>query len=186
MLRRAIEAHEVSNGTQVFRHRRHSRARQWRQADAGTGDEGRHGGRPEIRARRPSQPRGDRQGYAPLGLHDRERADRRLHRRRHGRLSARPDADAGRRHADALAARRSRRDDLGLAQSLRRQRHQAVPPRWLQAQRRGRSRDRAADGQRHEQAARRRAARSAGRIATRRRRPATSNMPSARCPRTST
>ena len=32
-------------------------------------------------------------------------------------LAARPDADAGRRHADALAARRSRRDDLGLAQS---------------------------------------------------------------------
>ena len=42
----------------------------------------------------------------------------RLHRRRHGRVPARPDPDAGRRHADALAARRYRRDDLGLAQSL--------------------------------------------------------------------
>ena len=31
-----------------------------------------------------------------------------------------PDADAGRRHADPVAARRSRRDDLGLAQPLRR------------------------------------------------------------------
>jgi hypothetical protein len=35
-------------------------------------------------------------------------------------VAARPDADAGRRHADALDARRSRRDDLGLAQSLTR------------------------------------------------------------------
>ena len=43
---------------------------------------------------------------------------RRLHRGGHGCLFPRPDADAGRRHADALAARRSRRDDLGLAQSL--------------------------------------------------------------------
>ena len=39
---------------------------------------------------------------------------------------ARPDADPCRRHADALDARRSRRHDLGLAQSVRRQRHQAI------------------------------------------------------------
>ena len=44
----------------------------------------------------------------------------RLHLGRHGRAAARPDADAGGRHADALDARRSRRDDLGLAQSLSR------------------------------------------------------------------
>ena len=34
-------------------------------------------------------------------------------------LAARPDADAGRRHADPLHARRSRRDDFRLAQSFR-------------------------------------------------------------------
>ena len=33
-------------------------------------------------------------------------------------LLSRPDADAGGRHAHALHARRSRRHDLGLAQSL--------------------------------------------------------------------
>ena len=80
-----------------------------------------------------------------LRLHDRDRADRRLHRRGHGRVPARPDADAGRRHADPLAARRSRRHDLGLAQSVRRQRHQAVRARRLQALRRDRGRDRGAD-----------------------------------------
>ncbi len=52
----------------------------------------------------------------------------RLHGRRHGCISSRPDADAGRRHADALSARRPRRHDLGVAQSLRRQRHQAFDP----------------------------------------------------------
>ena len=56
-------------------------------------------------------------------------------------------------NAHALDARRSRRNDLGLAQSLRRQRHQAVRPRRLQAQRRRRTADRNADRFRTRQAA---------------------------------
>ena len=80
----------------------------------------------------------DRQGHAALRLHDRAGADRGLPVGRHGRAAARAAADAGGRLADALDARRSRRDDLGLAQSLRGQRHQAVRPRRLQALRRGR------------------------------------------------
>ena len=60
-------------------------------------------------------------------------ADVGLHRRRHGRVPVRTAADARGRHADALAARRSRRDDLGLAQSLPRQRHQAVRSRWTRS-----------------------------------------------------
>ena len=91
-------------------------------------------------------PRGDRQGHAAVGLHDRVGADVGLHRRRHGRVPAGADADAGGRHAHALAARRPRRDDLGLPQPLRGQRHQAVRPRRLQAVRRGRGADRGADG----------------------------------------
>ena len=71
-----------------------------------------------FQQRRPPPSRGDRQGHAAVRLHDRDRAGRRLHLGRHGRAPARPDADAGGRHADALDARRSRRDDLGLAQSL--------------------------------------------------------------------
>ena len=98
-----------------------------------------------VPARRLPPPGGDRQGHAPLRLHDRDRARRRLHLGRHGRAAARPDADAGRRHADALDARRSRRDDLRLAQPVRGQRHQAVRPGRLQALRRGRARDRGAD-----------------------------------------
>ncbi len=156
------------------------------QADPGPGDARRHGRRPQVRQRRPSQPRGDRQGYAPLRLHDRERAHRRLHRRGHGCLPARPDADARRRHAHPLAARRPRRHDLGLAQPVRRQRHQAVPPRRLQALRPARERDRRADGYRHPVAALDRPRHRPLPIATRRPRPATSNMPSAPCPRAST
>ena len=95
--------------------------------------------------------RRDRQGHAAVGLHDRVGADVGLHGRRHGRVPAGADADAGRRHAHALAARRPRRDDLRLAQSLRRQRHQALRPRRLQALRRGRAADRGADG-RHDRA----------------------------------
>ena len=60
----------------------------------------------------------DRQGHAAVRLHDRDRAGRRLYLGRHGRAADRPDADTGGRHAHALDARRSRRDDLGLAQSL--------------------------------------------------------------------
>ena len=68
-----------------------------------------------------------------------------LHLGRHGRAAHRPDPDARRRDADPLDARRSRRDDLGLAQSVRRQRHQAVRPGRLQAVRRDREADRGAD-----------------------------------------
>jgi phosphoglucosamine mutase len=57
-----------------------------------------------------------------------------------------PMPTPGGRHAHPLAARRPRRDDLGLAQPLRRQRHQAVRSRRLQALRRGRGPDRGADG----------------------------------------
>ena len=43
------------------------------------------GGRAAVHARRPPPPRRDRQGHAPVRLHDRARAGRRLRRRRHGR-----------------------------------------------------------------------------------------------------
>ena len=59
-----------------------------------------------------------------------------------------PVPTPGGRDADALDALRSRRDDLGLAQPLRGQRHQAVRPRRLQAVGRGRGADRGADGRR--------------------------------------
>ena len=121
--------------------------------DVGGGAEGRHGRRQDLPDRQPPPPRRDRQGHAPVRLHAGSRADVGLHRRRHGRVPARPDADARRRHADALAARRSRRDDLGLAQPLRRQRHQAVRSRRLQALRRDRAADRGADRRRHRRAA---------------------------------
>ena len=55
-----------------------------------------------------------------------------------------PDADAGGGDADAIDARRSGRDDLRLAQSVRRQWHQIVRARRLQVERRGRAVDRAA------------------------------------------
>ena len=49
--------------------------------------------------------------------------------------------------ADPVDARRPRRDDLRLPQPVRRQRHQAVRPRRLQAQRQGRAGDREAAGE---------------------------------------
>ena len=76
-------------------------------------------------------------------LHDRAGPDRRLPVGRRRRAAARAAADAGGRLPDALDARRRRRHDLGLAQSLRGQRHQAVRPGRLQALRRGRDADRA-------------------------------------------
>ena len=77
-------------------------------------------------------------------LHDGIGAGRRLHQRRHGCRAAGADADAGGGDADAVDARRPRGDDLRLAQSVRRQWHQAVRARRLQAQRQGRAGDRAA------------------------------------------
>ncbi len=53
-----------------------------------------------------------------VGLHDRVGSRRGLHLRRHGRVPVRPAADTCRRHAHPFAARRSRRDDLRLAQRL--------------------------------------------------------------------
>ncbi len=81
-----------------------------------------------------SPSRRDRQGYAPVGLHARSGVD----------VSASPPVGMdvfllGPMPTPAVAmltrspARRSRRDDLRLAQSLRRQRHQAVRSRRLQA-----------------------------------------------------
>ena len=92
-----------------------------------------------------------------------------------------PDADAGRRHADALAARRLRRDDLRLAQPVRRQRHQALRPGRLQAVRRGRARDRGADRFGPVATARRRRPISAAPSASTACWTATSSPPSARC-----
>ena len=102
---------------QIFRNGRHSRAGE-RRHHAGPRPEGRPGHRPRLPPRRAPPPGGDRQGYAPLRLHDRIRDGRGLYLGRHGRDAARPDADAGGRDADALDARRSRRDDLRLAQRL--------------------------------------------------------------------
>ena len=84
-------------------------------------------------------------------------------------------------HAHALDARRSRRDDLGLAQPVRRQRHQAVRSRRLQALRRGRARDRGADRCRPGQEAGEEPRISAAPSASTACRTATSNSPSARC-----
>ena len=95
----------------------------------------------------------DRQGHAALRLHDRDRHGRRLHIGRHGCAANRPDADAGRRHAHALDARRPRRDDLGFAQPVRRQRHQALRSGWLQALGRDRAPDRKTGRRRTRQAA---------------------------------
>ena len=134
-----------------------------------------------VPARRLPPPGGDRQGHAPLRLHDRDGARRRLHLGRHGRAPARPDADAGGRHADPLDARRSRRHDLGLAQFLRGQRHQAVRAGRLQAQRRGRAGDRGADRLRPRPPPRRLGGRSAAPSASRASTPATSSSPSAPC-----
>ena len=75
-----------SHGSQVFRHRRHSRPRQ-RRDHARARAEGRAGRGPHVPARRASPPRGDRQGHAAVRLHDRDRAGRGLHLGRHGRAA---------------------------------------------------------------------------------------------------
>ena len=95
-----------------------------------------------LQNRGPQASRRDRQGYSSFGLHDRAGADRRLYRHGHGRRAGRAVADAGDRHADAQPARRYRGRDLGLAQSVRGQRHQAVRARRLQVLGRDRAQDR--------------------------------------------
>src|SRR6185437_4814111 len=112
----------------TVRHRRHPRYGQSRADDAGDRPPGRDGDRPRAAARATSPSRRDRQGHAPLGLHDRAGPNRGLHRDGHGRRSRRADADAGDRHADAQLARRSRRHDLGFAQSVRGQRIKLFGP----------------------------------------------------------
>ena len=92
-----------------------------------------------------------------------------------------PIPTPGGRHAHPLASRRLRRDDLRLAQSLRRQRHQALRAGRLQALRRGGGADRGADRFRHELAAREVRRSSAGRSASTGRSSATSRPRSARC-----
>ena len=131
------------------RNRRHPRHREHRPDDRRDGAAARPGGRPAVHPRQPSPSRGDRQGHAAVRLHDGAGAHRGLHRRGHGRDAGRSAADAGDRHADPQPAGRSRRDDLRVAQPVRGQRHQAVRPGRLQAQRRDRGRDRGADGERH-------------------------------------
>ncbi len=103
-----------------------------------------NGGRRAFPARRPPPPRGDRQGHAPVRLHDGIGDGRGLHQRRHGRRPARPDADPGGGDADPIDARRPRGDDLRLAQSVRGQWHQVVRARRLQAQRPSRTGNRKA------------------------------------------
>ena len=111
---------------------------------AGDGAPARPGRRALLHQRRPRPPGRDRQGHPPLGLHARDRAGRRLHLGRHGRLPGRPDADPGGRLPHPLDARRLGRDDLRLAQPVRGQRHQVLRPRRLQAPRRRRGGDRGA------------------------------------------
>ena len=91
------------------------------------------GGQDAVASRVASAPRRDRQGYAAFRLHDRECADVGVHGCRRRRVPARPHADARRGDADAIPACRYRRDDLCIAQPIRRQRHQAVRLERLQA-----------------------------------------------------
>src|SRR5665213_1648033 len=132
--------------TQIVRHRWRARTRQQLSDDTRNRHEARYGGRAHLHARRSPPPCGDRQGYASVRLHDRAGFGCRLYCRRHGCFSVRSVAVAGRCHADALAARRSRRDDIRLSQRLSRQRHQAVRPGRQQAFRRDRTRNRKVDG----------------------------------------
>ncbi len=124
---------------QILRHGRDQGPDQRVADDGGDGAADRPGGGRPFPARRPSPPGGDRQGHAAFRLYDGNRADFGLHQRRHGRGDGRAGADAGGGDADPFDARRSGRDDLGQPQQVRRQRHQIVRPRRLQALRQGRS-----------------------------------------------
>ena len=137
MLRRDNFGVHGNVGT-LFRNRRHTRSGQQVPDDRRDGHEGRHGGGQVVPARQSSASRRGRQGHAAVRLHARKRDGGGLLRSRYGCLPARADPDAGGGDAGALAARGHRRDDFGLAQSLPRQRHQAVRPGRLQAVRRDR------------------------------------------------
>ena len=175
---------EQIHGSEIFRNGRNSRARQWRD-HAGPGHEGGPSRRPVVSARTSSPSRRDRQGHAAFGLHDRDRHGGRLHLGRHGRDAARPHADARRRHADPLDAGRHRGDDLGIAQRLRGQWHQAVRSRRLQAVRRGREPRSSICWTRISATSCRNRPISGARPASTACMRATSNMPSGRCPGTS-
>ncbi len=93
------------------------------------------------RANALAQAGGDhRQGHAHLQLHVRGRAGGRAGRGGRRRAADGADAHPGRRAPDALAARRRRHRDFGLAQPAPRQRHQVLlgrtarssttPPSW--------------------------------------------------------
>ena len=93
----------------------------------------------------PRAARADRQGHAPLRLHARDGARRGRHVDGRARAAVRAGADAGGRAPHRQHARRRRHRDQRQPQPLRRQRHQDLRPRRLQAARRGRGRDRDAD-----------------------------------------
>ena len=166
---------------QILRHGRDQGADQRGADDRGDGAARRPGGRRAFPARRPSPPGGDRQGHAAFRLYDGNRPDLGLHQRRHGRGDGRAGADAGGGDADPFDARRSRRDDLGQPQQVRRQRHQIVRARRLQAVRQGRAGDRGAA--RAGAAAGAAPSRSAGRSGSRTRAAATSTPPSSTFPK---
>ncbi len=131
----------------ILRHRWHSRPGQHPSDDGRGGPARRPGRRAAVpHRRRPSPSGGDRQGHAPVRLYDRAGAGGGPGLGRHGRAHLRPPADAGRGDDDPLDARRSGHHDLGLAQRLRRQRHQAVRTGRLQAVGRDRAEDRSHDG----------------------------------------
>ena len=140
-----LRGREIAGGShepQIFRYRRDSGPCQWSD-HTGARAQGGAGGRSGVSARRSPPPCRHRQGYAALRLHDRIRHGGRVYLGRHGRAAARSDADAGGGDADQVDARRSRRDDFSLPQSVRGQRHQAVRPAGFQIVRRRREADRA-------------------------------------------
>ena len=127
-----------------LRHRWCARPRQQCADDCRDRHAHRHGGRPGLQPRRPPPSRGHRQGHAAVRLHDRAGAGGGVPLGRHRRAAAGALADAGGRLPDPRHARRCRRHDLGVPQSLRGQRHKTVRPRRLQAVRCRRDADRGA------------------------------------------
>ena len=132
-----LQAVARTRGAGPLRHRWRARGRQ-RGADrrTGAGPRARHGpgvARPDLRGRARHPPFGPAAPGRLLGRPGRGGGRRRRPRRAaHARRGRRGRARAG-----------ARRRDLGLAQPLRRQRHQAVQPAGHQAADRGRGGDRA-------------------------------------------